>query len=41
MVMLFACRSEGLWGVWETHTNQSHYELQKGGVFRALPVEFL
>jgi hypothetical protein len=32
--------SQGLWGVWETATtNQSHYELQKGGFFRAIPLE--
>jgi hypothetical protein len=29
-------REEGLWGVWETAMVGSHYELQKGGVFRAI-----
>jgi hypothetical protein len=32
----FFNREEGLWGVWETATIGSHYELQKGGVFRAI-----
>jgi hypothetical protein len=27
----------GLWGVWETVSNQSHFELKKGGVFRMVP----
>jgi len=27
----------GMWGVWEASTVGSHYELQKGGVFRATP----
>ena len=29
--------SMGLWGVWETVSNQSHFELKKGGVFRMVP----
>lgn len=29
-------REEGLWGVWENASIGSHYELQKGGVFRAI-----
>jgi hypothetical protein len=33
--------SQGLWGVWETASGQAHYELQKGGVFRAVPLESL
>jgi hypothetical protein len=30
----------GLWGVWEmvTTSSDAHYELQKGGVFRLMPV---
>lgn len=28
----------GLWGVWETATTTPHFELQKGGVFRAAPI---
>jgi hypothetical protein len=35
------CRGVGLWGVWETCSGAaqgSHFELQKGGVFRAAPV---
>jgi hypothetical protein len=31
--------SQGIWGVWETAVNSSHYELMKGGIFRAVPVE--
>jgi hypothetical protein len=27
-----------LWGVWETSSHGSHFELQKGGVFNASPV---
>jgi hypothetical protein len=27
-----------LWGVWETSSHGSHFELQKGGVFNATPV---
>lgn len=30
---------EGLWGVWETCGNQTQFELRKGGVFRAVPIE--
>lgn len=28
--------AEGMWGVWEISSIGSHYELQKGGVFRAI-----
>lgn len=28
----------GLYGVWETAANNSHFDLQKGGIFRANPV---
>eukprot|EP01038_Epipyxis_sp_PR26KG_P012248 gene12248-16420_t len=28
---------EGLWGVWETSSSSNHFELLKGGVFRAVP----
>lgn len=29
----------GLWGVWETASSSApHFELQKGGVFRAAPI---
>lgn len=28
----------GYWGVWETNSGQSHFDLQKGGVFRAVPL---
>lgn len=28
----------GLWGVWETSSAGSHFDLQKGGVFRAVPI---
>jgi hypothetical protein len=27
-----------LYGVWETSSNQNHFDLQKGGVFRAEPI---
>lgn len=30
--------SKGLWGVWELCNSQSHFELMKGGVFRAIPL---
>jgi hypothetical protein len=33
--------SRGLWGVWETVTSSSHFELKKGGVFRMIPSHFL
>ena len=29
--------SMGIWGVWEAITNNPHFELQKGGVFRMIP----
>jgi hypothetical protein len=28
----------GLWGVWETCSGSPHFELQKGGVYRAIPI---
>jgi hypothetical protein len=28
----------GFWGIWETASPGSHFELQKGGVFQAVPV---
>ncbi len=28
----------GLWGVWEVVTSAPHFELQKGGVFRLVPL---
>ena len=28
----------GLWGVWEAASSSPHFELQKGGVFRATPI---
>ena len=30
-------RGHALWGVWETSSHGSHFELQKGGVFFAFP----
>eukprot|EP01039_Chlorochromonas_danica_P007214 gene7214-7980_t len=30
--------SDGLWGVWETNSGQTHFDLQKGGVFRITPI---
>lgn len=31
-------RRDGLWGVWETNVGEPHFELKRGGVFRAVPV---
>ena len=28
----------GLWGIWELVTGRPHFELNKGGVFRIMPV---
>jgi hypothetical protein len=37
--VLLHCRGVGLWGVWETSSGTgTHFELQKGGVFRAAPL---
>jgi hypothetical protein len=38
----YFCRGVGLWGVWETSSGTgAHFELQKGGVFRAAPMALL
>ena len=33
-----ASSAAGLWGVWEMTTSRPHFELQRGGVFRIVPV---
>jgi hypothetical protein len=39
VVFVMYCRGVGLWGVWETSSGTgTHFELQKGGVFRAAPL---
>lgn len=36
---MISAQSVGFWGVWETNSGQTHYELQQGGVFTAQVVD--